>query len=305
MLSLEYFHSLLALKRPEELFNRLQETALRDYVGQRGWEDWSDISDRFHAGVLTELRYIIPNPVLTDMFLLAGDYLNLKRSLLDQDQTTIPAGTIREEHRILATSGDYALLPEELRQALQPFQGKMHEAPVRRQLSAIMDGAYLRQQLSMAATLAAPLITECVEMQVLAQTVAALWRANLAGGNEVHAVADALIPLGNHNLLITALADTQEVRAWTSLLPGDLSGYFKTALEDETADSVARFLALAADRVLDIAKSAKMQTMGPERVWGYLTGLGAEVYNLRLVLSGVINGIPEDLLRGRLRETYV
>jgi len=56
---------------------------------------------------------------------------------------------------------------------------------------------------------------------------------------------------------------------------------------------------------MNFAKGAKLQTMGPERVAGYFVGLKAQVFNLKLVISGRFNGIDPEMLRRRLRDCYV
>ena len=56
---------------------------------------------------------------------------------------------------------------------------------------------------------------------------------------------------------------------------------------------------------MDRLEPARYVTFGPERVFGYLSGLTTEVFNLRLTLGGVLNKLGKDALRERLRKTYV
>ncbi|MCX5768908.1 MAG: hypothetical protein NTZ09_01345, partial [Candidatus Hydrogenedentes bacterium] len=72
--------------------------------------------------------------------------------------------------------------------------------------------------------------------------------------------------------------------------------------EDE---QIMRFGVLMYNRLTAIARRGRLLTVGPERVFGYLWGLLVEIYNLKLIITGRLNGIDADLLRRRLREAYV
>ncbi len=57
--------------------------------------------------------------------------------------------------------------------------------------------------------------------------------------------------------------------------------------------------------LLDILRPVKYIPFGPERVFGYLCGFAAEVFNLKLVLGGKVRRIAGNLIQERLRNTYV
>ena len=57
--------------------------------------------------------------------------------------------------------------------------------------------------------------------------------------------------------------------------------------------------------LLDMLRPVKYIPFGPERVFGYLCGLTTEVFNLKLLLGGKVHRVENDLLRERLRKTYV
>ena len=57
--------------------------------------------------------------------------------------------------------------------------------------------------------------------------------------------------------------------------------------------------------LMECAREAKYVVFGPERVFGYLVGLEAELHNLGLCASGRAMGILPELLRRRLRACYV
>ncbi|MEP9412035.1 MAG: V-type ATPase subunit [Candidatus Brocadia sp.] len=66
-----------------------------------------------------------------------------------------------------------------------------------------------------------------------------------------------------------------------------------------------RYEKLADNYLLDLIRPVKFIPFGPERVFGYLCGFTVEVFNLKLVLGGKVHRIEENLLKERLRKTYV
>src|SRR3990172_2897146 len=56
--------------------------------------------------------------------------------------------------------------------------------------------------------------------------------------------------------------------------------------------------------LLDVILPVKRVPFGPERVFGYLCGLTAEVFNLKLLLGGKVHRIENNLLREQLQKTY-
>lgn len=57
--------------------------------------------------------------------------------------------------------------------------------------------------------------------------------------------------------------------------------------------------------LLDMLRPVKYIPFGPERVFGYLCGLTVEVFNLKLVLGGKLYRTGNNVLKERLRRTYV
>lgn len=68
--------------------------------------------------------------------------------------------------------------------------------------------------------------------------------------------------------------------------------------------SVSDFEKWADNMLMDYVREAKMGTFGFEPLMGYLFGKKAEVQALRIVLYGLLNNVPKDTLKGRLRDLY-
>ncbi|MDN6267350.1 MAG: V-type ATPase subunit, partial [Tetragenococcus koreensis] len=52
-------------------------------------------------------------------------------------------------------------------------------------------------------------------------------------------------------------------------------------------------------------KEEKTVPFGPQAILGYLYAKEVEIKNLRMILVGKINKIPEETLQERVRESYV
>ena len=86
---------------------------------------------------------------------------------------------------------------------------------------------------------------------------------------------------------------------------------FYTDYEDLAKDVKAGGKALwfleraADDAFMRRLKDAKMESMGPEVLVGFLLGHETAVKNLRILLSGKEAGLDNDTIRERIRESYV
>lgn len=59
------------------------------------------------------------------------------------------------------------------------------------------------------------------------------------------------------------------------------------------------------DLLMSYIRSAKLVTIGVEPLVAYLFAKEAEIRNVRIIMTGRINGLPVDMIRERLREVYV
>ncbi|HOK88582.1 MAG TPA: V-type ATPase subunit [Candidatus Hydrogenedentes bacterium] len=307
LLPRDFFHALAGVERQEDLLHRLQDTPLREYVTPgAGWEEWNDVVDRHFHQQMREVRANSPVDTLSAMFLLAGDYLNLKRAVLGRHEFPFEKSLFSEERLHAAAAGDYALLPAETRVALTRLGGSTADpAQVRAQVDLVLDGAYLRHMQRLADEMAVPLIAAYVSDFTLAKGVALLLRLHGQGLLQARQVEDLFLPVGEHTHVLRSLAGAGEPKNWASIVPGPLGDAFRAVLEQPEDQWAAQFELLAANHLMRYARQGKLQTMGPERVAAYFVGFRAQAYNFKLVVSGRFNGLDPEVIRRRLRECYV
>lgn len=305
LLPYDFFVSLVALERPEELLHRLQDTPLRESVvpGAAEWEDWTTIVDNYYYREAISLRGDSPNPSLVNIFLLNHDYLNLKRAILGGGDYSFCQSAFSQERLNEVSQANPSLLPDEVRAALGPvLSGASERGGMVNDI--ILDGIYLRHGLSLGESLNTPLITEALQQMALRRAVVVLWRAARAG-QSLKQYQQYFLPLDPFTGVLNDIIATPDPRAWGNIIPGVFSDLWQEAQQEADDEQVSRFEKLTTDSLTRMVQRAKLQTAGPERLFGFLWGLSVEVYNLKLVISGRLNRIDADVLKGRLRVCYV
>ncbi len=73
----------------------------------------------------------------------------------------------------------------------------------------------------------------------------------------------------------------------------------------KTKKNISGLEKLLDDYLMEFVRSAKLITMGVEPFIAWLFAKEAEIRNVRIIMTGKINGLPNDLIRERLRLVYV
>lgn len=306
LLSTELFHSLVVLERTEDIFHRLQDTFLREWMvpGAVNFTDWTVTIDSYFQGQALSLRKDLPEPALADLFLLSFDYLNLKRAVLGQTVFPFTPNLFPAERLTAVAAGDSSLLPDGLRPVVASLVNVAGGEGGSVVVDLSLDGAYLRHLLAIGATLDNALVNACLNDLALGQAILTLWRAALSGAS-LKLYDRHFLPLGPFNGILSELIASSDVRNWRSAIPGEIGDCFEAAQQAADEEQMLRFDQLLSNHIMAMAQKGKLQTAGPERVFGYLWGLSVEAYNLKLLISGRINGISPELLKSRLRTCYV
>ena len=306
LVSSEFFHALVAIEQSDDLLHRLQETQMREYLAPGAtWEDWSAITDTYFCDHVASLRKDAPESTVSDLFALSNDYINLKRALLNLGSYPMACGAFTEGLLTSVAAGNLSALPREVREPLAQFSGGFAADPnARLALDIVLDGAYLRQVLALGDKLGVPLIRSWLSEMTLARAAVALWRA-AHGGVNLRLYQQHFLPVAEHNAVLNELIASGEPQNWGAIIPGEIGDLWREAQQVDEDEQIMRFGVLMYNRLTAIARRGRLQTMGPERVFGYLWGLLVEIYNLKLIITGRLNGIEPDLLRRRLREAYV
>jgi len=304
LLPREFFLNLIAQEHLGDLIQHLQDSFLRDYLAPGTvWDDFSDICDRCFYEMALSLRGDSPSSLPVDLFLLQADYLNLKGALTGSSEFPFHFGLLSQEKLSLMSRGDHADLPVSLREPESGLSGEAGETdPV--DLEIILDGAYLRNLLSVAGELKSELIKAYTDDRVLSHIVMIFWRA-LKQQQPLRRYLQHLLPLGDFTPMAAELSGMPNAENWPPLVGGVVGDILFESLGLPRDEQISGFEHGVSNHLTQIARDGKMLTAGPERVFAFLVGLQAEIQNMKLVVSGRLNRIDQAVLRERLREGYV
>lgn len=302
LLSKDFFLSLLTHTRTEDIFRMLQDTFLRESLTPgAGWEDVSHIIDKHFYDHVLSLRADCPDPRPTDIFLLSGDYLNLKQALIRSNEFPFFPAVLSLDTLTAVADGNLSSLPEHIQIALATLPAEISEPQSRAVLDVVLDGCYLRHLLLIASELDIPLISEYVRQWVLCRALVALWRAHRQGVS-LKKQLQYLLPLDPFTSVLSDLGAAGEPSGWAESIRGEIGLMLTQSLEASFDEQPQRFEQIVVGSLGSLIRLTHGQTAGPERLFGYVAERALEAYNLKLVVSGRLSRIEPTLLRQRIRE---
>ena len=123
---------------------------------------------------------------------------------------------------------------------------------------------------------------------------------------EILVLRDVLIPGGRIDRKLyldtidgplDAFSGALRYTAYSSLVEG-IENFRNTGM-------LTRLEKMSDNYIMEYAKKSRFIAFGIEPLVGYLIAKENEMRNLRIIMVGKINGIPVDVIRERLRKTYV
>ena len=105
--------------------------------------------------------------------------------------------------------------------------------------------------------------------------------------------------------LVSIINETPEniISKLSSSIYSDL---IKEGVEGYIASNSANLLEKLSDNyIMDIMKSGKLVSFGPERILSYIYAKETEIKIIRIIMVGKLNNIAEGVIRERLRDIYV
>jgi len=345
LLSLSDFQELLRLGQVREIISRLRRSALAPqgerpespFAVEEGWLKTGMQIDRLFRERASEIGQVCPDSSVVDVFGLKQAALLLKRywksrlkegvrggRLTARPQGIEPQLGAKPEVEGLARREVTAVPLEramERARALVSDQSLPVQVPAAWLVDLIFDSAVLQAQLELAEQLAqrwgSPALAQVLRSWVELQTFLLIARAQRR---------PALLPAFRRyfqspvpeavwfEALYREDGDGQKDRrqlwreAIERLLESDLLPEVTAERwtgEFGHADEIERLAHRGDEIVMDRVRALRWVPFGPEPVFGYLWGLRAEADNLKAVVGGLQAGVATEIIRQRLRATYV
>ncbi|NSW90529.1 MAG: V-type ATP synthase subunit C [Firmicutes bacterium] len=259
------------------------------------------------------LRELTDESKVFDIFLLNNDYHNIKVILKSEflgiedntnllESVSIPATNLK----MMIRERDFEQLSFYMKEAIEECIDTFNRTHDPQQIDLILDRAYFKHVVELANNLEISFIKELLKITVDLTNIKTFLRLkklnmpvgflqkNLMPGGKI----DNNIFIRNMDLPLEGFVDTMKGSAYENICKKGIDSFINTG-------SIAVFEKLADDYLIAFAKKVKYKTFGIEPLIGYLLAKENELKNVRIVMVGKINNISADIIRERLRETYV
>ena len=295
---------LMACKTYEECLRMLNE---------KGWGNGSagqtpeSLLDGERNKTWEQLRELVEDMSVFDVFLYANDYHNLKAAIKENYAPSHGAdiyssnGTIDPAvFRQAADEHDFSVLPAGMRDAAEEAMSVLRETGDGQLCDIIIDKAALNAILQAGKASGDPLLAFFAEHTVATANIKTAVRCQKTGKS----LAFIQRALAECDTLDVSLLAQTAVESFEVMIEYLGRTCYSGAAEALT-QSASAFERWCDNRLIEKIRPQKYETstIGPLAAW--LLARENEIKTVRILLSGKRNGLSDDAIRERLREMYV
>ena len=295
---------LMACKTYEECLRMLNE---------KGWGNGSagqtpeSLLDGERNTTWEQLRELVEDMSVFDVFLYANDYHNLKAAIKENYAPSHGAdiyssnGTIDPAvFRQAADEHDFSVLPAGMRDAAEEAMSVLRETGDGQLCDIIIDKAALNAILQAGKASGDPLLAFYAEHTVATANIKTAVRCQKTGKS----LAFIQRALAECDTLDVSLLAQTAVESFEVMIEYLGRTCYSGAAEALT-QSASAFERWCDNRLIEKIRPQKYETstIGPLAAW--LLARENEIKTVRILLSGKRNGLSDDAIRERLREMYV
>ena len=295
---------LMACKTYEECLRMLNE---------KGWGDGSagqtpeSLLDGERNKTWEQLRELLEDMSVFDVFLYANDYHNLKAAIKENYAPSHGAdiyssnGTIDPAvFRQAADEHDFSVLPAGMRDAAEEAMSVLRETGDGQLCDIIIDKAALNAILQAGKASGDPLLAFYAEHTVATANIKTAVRCQKTG-KSLDFIQRALAKCDTLDVSLLAQTAVESFEAMIEYLGRTCYSGAAEAL----TQSASAFERWCDNRLIEKIRPQKYETstIGPLAAW--LLARENEIKTVRILLSGKRNGLSDDAIRERLREMYV
>ena len=295
---------LMACKTYEECLRMLNE---------KGWGNGSagqtpeSLLDGERNKTWEQLRELVEDMSVFDVFLYANDYHNLKAAIKENYAPSHGAdiyssnGTIDPAvFRQAADEHDFSVLPAGMRDAAEEAMSVLRETGDGQLCDIIIDKAALNAILQAGKASGDPLLAFYAEHTVATANIKTAVRCQKTG-KSLDFIRRALAKCDTLDVSLLAQTAVESFEAMIEYLGRTCYSGAAEAL----TQSASAFERWCDNRLIEKIRPQKYETstIGPLAAW--LLARENEIKTVRILLSGKRNGLSDDAIRERLREMYV
>ena len=275
--------------------------------------DYEILLDNENGKLIGLIKELSPEPALITIFLLKYDYHNIKVLLKGEfsgnTDDSILSGMGNIPISILKTAmlerkfKDFA---KEMIDGIEASVDAFNRTSDPQVVDIILDKALYRHMLREANAVGNEFLTGLINSYIDIANISTFVRAR-AMKKSWEFLRDVLLEGG----LITLDVYREN---YQESLESFISALFNTPYDElceeglksyQLAGNLTVFERKADDYINDYIKKSKLLSAGMETLISYLVAKQAEIKNARVIMVGKKNSIPEEIIRERLRNTYV
>lgn len=309
LLTRERLERMAAAPDFDEAAKVLVECGYPDLAGASDAEVEAALAKR-RTAALGDVASICPEPALVDAFRLKYDYHNAKVIVkadgagVSGDPLLSDAGRVSPDALKRAyAEDDWRSVPSALAAAVREARSTLARTSNPQLTDMGLDKAYYAELLILTRTLSDSFFTDYVRLSIDLANLRSAVRC-VRGGLDEGVLKAALVPSGTvspdrvaravYGEGVTAVFTGSELSKAATLGQRAVEGAPLSAFERECDNVLTRRL-----------KEAKLVSFGPAVAAAYLASMDSELVAARMVLLGKRGGVSPEMLRERLRDTYV
>lgn len=309
--------NLLTAARMERMLDAADAAEAAKVLGEIGYEEFKPESEaelnqallKEREKLFAELYRFAPDPRVMDVFKIKYDYHNLKTiikargedvSRLLVDAGRIPAGELLKKY---SDTGAWDFLPETMRRAAAEAAAVLAETFDPQRSDFILDRAYFEEMLAAAQETRCDYLLRYVGATIDAANLRSIVRT-LRMNRGLDFLKKVLFPGGTVPVdrVLHAAAGGNMLELYRSTVLRAAAEAGEAAVK---GGSLTDFEKLCDDAVLHQVATAKQVPFGPEVLIAYVAAKETEFTAVRIIMAGRIAGLKPDVIRERLRESYV
>ena len=317
-----YIHALenrlLTGARTERMLEARTTAEAVKVMGECGYPELTELSpagiDRMLAAsrqeLYRQLRGLMPDPAMLDVFILRNDYHNAKVLIkaeamgLDPEPLFIdsgrwPAARLREEY----AQDHFTTVTPQFAAAVAKAKDTLAHTGDPQAADLVLDRACYEELTAAANAVDSPFLTGYASLTVDAANLRSAVRT-VRMGRDAGFLKQVLLPGGTVRPEALALA-AGDGDSMTRLFAGSpLAAAAEAGAQVLRSGSLTRFERLCDNAVVLYMRQARRRPLGEEPVIGYLYARECELTAIRIILTGRLAGLAADTIRERLRESY-
>lgn len=308
------YERLLTVSDPSEIYGILEDTPYGDFIYEGlKIQDFEEVLNAEQKRMYDNLYDISPDRLVIDLFSLKYDYQNLKVLVKgvynkeDLSSLLIPYGSVPlSELKDLVKNRRNQNVPKQMNECIKEVFEYIEAYQAHQSLDIIFDNHYWQHMRSISEAEKREELVTLVNRNIDVFNISTALRSHLLDRHLgfISAVLAEGGTLSTDNILDT-IGESLDTFV-NYLMDTPYKRLIKESYEEITTQKTLNSIDILKDNfMMERLKELKIVPFGPTAIIGYIYAKETEIKNLRILLVGKINRIPEEILRSRVRDIYV